>query len=115
MSKRTKALQIPPEVKRAVWERDGQCSVLSGVWVPVCCACCHFVGKAQGGLGIEQNIVTLTPEEHRKYDQTDERKAIRETLMAYLMRRYAEWDERKLYYSKGELYAKNPPDRKSNP
>ena len=115
MSKRSKACDITLPVRRAVYARDFERCVLCDIRVELACANAHFVARSQSGLGIEENILTLCPACHRKYDQTDERKAIRETLMAYLMRRYAEWDERKLYYSKGELYAKNPPDRKSNP
>ena len=107
MSKRSKALDIPVHVRRAVYARDFECCVLCGIHVELACANAHFVARSQSGLGIEENVLTLCPACHRKYDQTDERKAIREVLKAYLVKRYAEWDERKLYYSKGELYARN--------
>ena len=99
----TKACEIPPEVKAKVWERDGECSVLSGKWVPVECACCHYIArKPDLGLGIEQNIVTLTPEEHDAYDKTVKRKDIREKLRLYLQSKYPDWDESKLVYRKYE-------------
>ena len=57
-SKRTKATDIPQKVKQAVWERDGGRCVV--------CGCCrnvmpnaHFIPRSKGGLGIEENIVTL--------------------------------------------------------
>ena len=51
-------------------------------------------------MGIEQNIVTLCRECHRRYDQTTDRPNIREFLRQYLMKKYPEWDEQNLYYRK---------------
>ena len=53
MNKRTKALAISPAVKRRVLERDkGACVLCGRPGDPVC----HFISRAQGGLGIEENI-----------------------------------------------------------
>ena len=100
MSKRSKACSIPPAVKRAVWERDGHCSILSGKYVPIDCACCHFVSRARGGLGIEQNIVTLTADEHSEFDNGRTTKILRERIRAYLISKYPDWDEANLRYTK---------------
>lgn len=100
MSKRSKACSIPPAVKRAVWERDGHRSVLSEKYVPIDCACCHFVSRARGGLGIEQNIITLTAEEHREFDNGRHSKQMREQARAYLIEKYPGWDESRLKYTK---------------
>lgn len=51
-------------------------------------------------MGIEENIVTLCFECHRKYDQTEERGEIRETLRRYLMSIYPDWENTRLTYSK---------------
>lgn len=98
MNKRTKALAIPKEVKEAVLERDGGC---------ILCGCrgspdAHFVSRAQSGRGIEENIVTLCPDCHRRYDQTYERPLIRQEIRAYLQSQYPDWDETKLTYNKWE-------------
>ena len=100
MSKRSKACSIPPAVKRAVWERDDHRSVLSGKYVPVDCACCHFVSRARGGLGIEQNIITLTPDEHIEFDNGRHSKQLREQARAYLISQYPNWNESSLVYQK---------------
>lgn len=97
MYKRTKALQIPSRVKRIVHERDGGCCVLCGApGDPVS----HYISRAQGGLGIEENVVTLCAGCHRAYDQGPYRKAIRAQLRAYLKSRYPGWDEENLIYRK---------------
>ena len=98
MSKRTQALNINRETRMAVFDRDGGCCVLCGrPGNPEA----HYISRAHGGLGIEQNIVTLCRPCHRRYDQTIERDAIREILRDYLMSKYPDWDEDNLIYKKG--------------
>ena len=89
--RRTKALEIPRKVKIAVFERDNERCILCGG---------HFIPRSKGGMGIEQNIVTLCRECHRRYDQTTERPNIKEFLRHYLMNKYPGWDEQNLYYRK---------------
>lgn len=105
-SKRTKALDISPAVKKRVWERDGGCCVLCGSRVN-CMPNAHFIPRSQGGLGIEQNVVTLcTPMSenqcHRRFDfgGEEERSAIRAVLKAYLQSQYPGWSEKELVYRK---------------
>ena len=100
MHKRTKALSIPKRVKDAVWKRDGGCCVLCGS--PRAQPNAHYISRAQGGLGIEQNIVTLCSDCHRQYDQTADRAEIRLDLREYLESKYPDWDESQLIYQKGE-------------
>lgn len=102
MQKRTKALQISQKTKQTVYERDGGKCVLCGRWAVVGWACAHYIARSHGGLGIEENILTLCPECHRRYDNTADRTAIRETLRAYLSNIYPDWNESKLIYRKGE-------------
>lgn len=69
-SKRTKACEIPQKVKRRVWERDRHCCVLCGrPGNPDA----HFIPRSHNGKGIEENIVTLCPECHRDYDNSERR------------------------------------------
>ena len=100
MTERTKALAISPAVKKVVAERDS----LDG---QTCCIICgspdglpeaHYVPRSQGGLGIEENIVTLCRECHRAYDQSPRRKEIGEELRIYLKWKYPDWDEGELTY-----------------
>lgn len=97
MNRRTKALQIPPRVKRIVHERDGGRCILCGAQGdPVA----HYISRAQGGLGIEENVVTLCAGCHRAYDQGPYRRTIRAQLRAYLEGQYPGWDENNLIYRK---------------
>ena len=57
MSKRSKACDISPKVKKKVWERDNHCCIICGS--PYAMPNAHYISRAQGGLGIE----TKTPAE----------------------------------------------------
>lgn len=98
LHRQTKATGIPEKVKKAVWERDsGRCIVCFRHGNPWC----HYISRAQGGLGIEENIVTLCDSCHRRFDQTADRKHLRAYIAGYLKNKYPGWDERKLIYTKG--------------
>jgi 5-methylcytosine-specific restriction endonuclease McrA len=98
MNRRTKALAIPAAVKRRVRERDGGLCVLCGrPGEPVC----HFISRAQAGLGIEENIWTGCVECHRAYDQGINRYQIRQRLAGYFRSKYPGWDDLTLVYKKG--------------
>ena len=66
MHKRTKAVAIPPKVKKDVEERDNH----------ECIFChssnargeAHYINRSQGGLGIPQNLLTTCPYCHREMD-----------------------------------------------
>lgn len=98
-SARAKALQIPMKVKKAVYERDnGLCVVCGRPGNPEA----HYVPRSRGGLGIEENIVTLCRECHDKFDFGD-----RETMTYYdqlirnyLVEQYPDWNENDLIYRK---------------
>lgn len=98
MHRQTRETAIPKSVKVKVYERDGGRCVLCGRSNGIPNA--HFIGRAHGGLGIEQNIVTMCVECHHRFDNTAERKQIREVLRKYLKERYCGWDEKKLVYKK---------------
>lgn len=96
MNKRTKALSIPPKVKALVTERDGCCVYCGRPGSPNA----HYIARSQSGLGIEQNILTLCDECHRRYDQSIDREEMREFFRKYLQSKYPDWDESKLVYRK---------------
>lgn len=98
MRQRTKALDIPACVKDAVCERDNRCCVLCGDSRAAPNA--HYISRAQGGLGIAQNIVTLCEKCHRDYDQSENREFIRKELRFYLSGIYPDWNENELKYRK---------------
>lgn len=97
MHKRTRALQIPMKVKKAVYERDrGMCIWCGMPGDPVV----HFIAKSQGGKGIEQNILTGCSYCHNAYDQTDRRENYRDHARKYLQSKYPDWKEEDCYYKK---------------
>ena len=95
---RSKATDISPSVKKSVWERDsGKCIICKDIHAfPEA----HYIPRSSGGLGIEENIVSLCRRCHYEYDQTCERGMYRKRIKAYLQRKYPNWDETKLYYKK---------------
>lgn len=95
--RQTKATDISKAVKLAVLDRDGGVCINCGATgLPEA----HFIGKAQGGLGIEENIVTLCRECHSLYDNSEQRGEIRKKLRRYLQSKYDGWNEKDLYYHK---------------
>ena len=96
MHKRTRALDISAQVKRRVLERDEYCVWCGRAGAPNA----HYISRAQGGLGIEENILTLCNDCHRRYDQTTDRPLMREYFREYLRGKYPDWDENKLIYRK---------------
>jgi len=88
-----------------VWERDGHRCVLCGRWVPVDCACAHYIARSQLGKGIVENIITLCGECHTMYDNSEYRKPLRERLRKYLKSKHINWNEKKLVYSKWEVFS----------
>lgn len=105
-SERTKATSISKAVKDKVFKRDGGRCVVCGNNYNVM-PNAHYIPRSKGGLGIEENIVTLCTELtlnkcHRKFDfgNKKERLEIKEKIRNYLSSKYEDWNEEKLYYRK---------------
>lgn len=103
-SKRTNSTSIAKCVKDAVAARDSiqgcPCCIYCGK--PNAKSDAHYIPRSHGGLGIEENILTLCWECHMKYDQSTNRENMRILFCEYLMNNYAEWEESSLVYRKGE-------------
>ena len=99
MHDRTKHTLTSASVKRKVWERDRGCCVYCGS--PRAAPEAHFIPRSQGGLGIEENILTLCRECHDRYDNSPDREDMKEFFGRYLKEQYPGWDEDKLIYRKG--------------
>lgn len=105
--RRTDALGIPYRVKEAVAARDSvdgwPCCVLCGrpspTRAPLSFSCAHYIARSQGGLGIEENIVTLCWPCHQEYDGAG-REELRPILTRYLREHYEGWAEDQLTYKK---------------
>jgi 5-methylcytosine-specific restriction endonuclease McrA len=109
---RTKELEIPKAVKLKVANRDSvdgwACCILCGkpapTSYPLAFSCCHYIPRSQGGLGIEENILTLCWDCHLKFDQSTEQSKMKEFFRKYLQSKYPEWDEENLVYKKENDY-----------
>ena len=63
----------------------------------------HYLSRAHGGLGIEENIVTLCMKCHHNLDNgkdKDLRDAIKRKIEAHLKRFYPDWNIDSLKYKK---------------
>ena len=116
--KRKHFTEIPKSVKLKVWERDNQQCILCGgmrieytepiingvrklpiaIYNPMPNA--HYISRAKGGLGIEENIVTLCLLCHRDYDHTIKRREKANEIEKYLKTKYADWQDVNLVYRK---------------
>lgn len=107
MHKDTKARAFDRKTKEIIAERDSikgwPCCVRCGAAAPMPLAWsnAHFISRAQGGLGVVENGLTLCPRCHREYDQTTRREDLREFFREYLKSKHPGWDESELYYRKG--------------
>ena len=101
MNKRTKALAIPGDVKDRVWERDGGRCVWCGTGFFVNPEA-HYIPRSKGGLGVEENILTLCRRDHDRFDfgTALERETMRDYFRDYLKSKYPDWDEKDLIYRK---------------
>lgn len=95
---RSKDTDIPEAVKKRVWVRDREMCIICHSHYAFPNA--HFIPRSAGGLGIEENIVTLCNQCHREYDQSIERRLYADRIERYLKRKYPNWDKNKLYFKK---------------
>ena len=100
-SKRTIACDITPEVRQTVLERDYRHCAYCGDVGRLDIA--HYVSRAKGGLGIEQNLVTLCRLCHHNTDQTTKRKHYLDFMKAYLDVRYPDFNHEDRFYKKGGI------------
>ena len=98
MNRRTKELTISKKVKMTVWERDRHRCILCGS--PSAMPNAHYISRAKSGLGIEQNIVTLCMDCHRRLDQSTERKELLNKVKHYLDRFYPNFTDDMRRYKK---------------
>lgn len=97
-SKRSNACDISKSVKDVVWKRDKQRCIICGNTEAM--PNVHYIARSQGGLGIEQNIVTLCANCHYNFDHTTMRKKYAEYIEKYLINKYPDWNKKDLIYKK---------------
>ncbi|MDE6474761.1 MAG: HNH endonuclease [Clostridia bacterium] len=97
MHKRTKALAISKAVKEKVYERDcGLCVLCGSLGLPEV----HYISRSRGGVGIEQNIVTLCCPCHNQMDSTTVRENLLRRVKEYLDLWYPNFTDAEQVYKK---------------
>lgn len=108
MHSETKATKIPKRIKDAVRKRDGGRCILCGrPGEPHC----HVVRRSAGGMGVEENIVTLCDRCHYAFDKGlymkemeplgfRSRAEIKKFIYEYMEERYPGWTPEKVTYRK---------------
>lgn len=61
----------------------------------------HFIPRSHGGLGIEQNLLTVCRPCHDLLDNSTKRKEMLQAAEQYLRSIYPGWDKESLIYKKG--------------
>ena len=101
-SKRAKALSISAAVKARVWERDNHLCVYCHS--PNAIPEAHYISRAKGGLGVEENILTLCRRCHDRYDHgtREEKRELARRFKEYLNKQYENWNEDELIYRRSK-------------
>lgn len=98
MNRRTRACAISPAVKERVRERDKGICVFCGMQgLPEA----HIVPRSHGGLGIEQNIVTVCRSCHNRMDDSVMRPQMVAIAEKYMRMEYPGWEREQCIYRKG--------------
>lgn len=114
MGNAAKERAISPAVKSAVRERDSIDGWPCCIWCgsPYAEAEAHFISRSQGGLGIEENILTLCRRCHFRFDHTADRAEMQAYFRKYLRSKYPDWNEATLIQNRKRLnYGKKENDR----
>lgn len=99
-SKRTRACDISPKVRKQVIERDESKCIWCGKYLSSP-QLCHYVSRGSGGLGIPENLACGCPDCHRMADQGTTTLIYKKRMKAYLQSQYPHWDNTVLRYEKG--------------
>lgn len=95
--KRKYATEISKAVRQAVYKRDnGLCIICGKAGIPNG----HYIKRSQGGLGIEQNVVTMCLDCHNEEDMGQNTEFYENKIREYLKSKYENWNEQDLIYRK---------------
>lgn len=98
MHARTKAVAIKPAIREKVEKRDNYACIFCGS--PNARGEAHFINRSKGGLGIEENILTVCRNCHHQLDNGQAIKLYRSHAEKYLKSKYPNWNREKLIYNK---------------
>lgn len=110
-SKQTRAKEFSTNEREKIKERDNMCCIFCKMGYEMGkikpydqhnLSIMHYISKAQGGLGIEQNGAIGCQYHHHMLDNGPEgnRSEMKERFKAYLKDYYTEWNEKELTYNK---------------
>ena len=97
MSKRSKACDISPKIRAEVYKRDKHCIVCGSTWNKTVA---HFISRAQSGMGIKENLVTLCILCHHEMDNGKNSLEVKEIVKKYLDGLYPNFTDEQRKYNK---------------
>jgi 5-methylcytosine-specific restriction endonuclease McrA len=97
-SKRSKACDISPKVRKEVLERDNHQCIICGTNHGLQIA--HYISRARSGLGIPQNLAVMCASCHFQMDNGKLHKELQEAVREHLKSHYDNWNENNLVYKK---------------
>ena len=97
MSKRSKACDIPKEVRIEVYQRDKGCIICNSTSNLIIA---HFISRAKSGLGIKENLVALCILCHHEMDNGKNSLEIKEKVRKYLEKLYPNFTDEMRTYDK---------------
>lgn len=89
-SKRSQATDIPKSVKDKVWQRDEHRCIFCGS--SQARPESHIIPRSSGGIGVEQNIITVCRRCHTLMDQSTKREKMVKSAMHYIENIYGNID-----------------------
>lgn len=97
-SKRSRACDISPKVRKEVLERDNFQCIICGKNHGLQIA--HYISRGRSGLGIPQNLAAMCVSCHFQFDNGKLHNEIKKAFTEYLKAHYPDWDEQNLIYKK---------------
>lgn len=97
-SKRSRACDISPKVRKEVMERDGHKCIICGSTDNLQVA--HYVSRARLGLGIPQNLAVMCGVCHFEMDNGKSHRELQKLVRGHLQGFYEDWNEKELIYTK---------------
>ena len=97
-SKRSKACDISPKVRKEVLERDNHQCIICGKNHGLQIA--HYISRARSGLGIPQNLATMCVSCHFAMDNGKYHEELQKAVREHLQAHYDNWNEKDLIYKK---------------
>ena len=97
-SKRSKACDISPNVRKEVLERDNNQCIICGANHGLQIA--HYISRARLGRGIPQNLVVMCASCHFSMDNGKLHRELQKCVREHLKAHYEDWNENDLIYKK---------------